>query len=245
MMAYQQHQATRRSPIKLQLLALEKVSTFLNSIKRSSVNTFEGYLVAFVSFQRFLDSKQKYKGNNPDTILDKIKANKIDPYELLDSFINFLQGSPKTIRLKVEVLRSFFEYHDFEISSKKFKKRCRPPKIYRDDEQALTATDIRKMLLNCSNRRLKAYLLLLASGGLRAVEALAIRHKDIDFNSKPTKVHIRKEYSKTRTDSIKYKCIVTELKYLVISDNRPDLTRSELLIRSDKPIEHDYLHSRP
>ena len=45
---------------------------------------------------------------------------------------------------------------------------------------------------------MKAYLLVLASGGMRAVEALAIRLKDIDFTVNPTKIHIRKEYSKTR-----------------------------------------------
>ena len=35
---------------------------------------------------------------------------------------------------------------------------------------------------------LKTYLLLLASGGMRAVEGLAIRYKDIDFSVSPTKV---------------------------------------------------------
>jgi integrase len=38
----------------------------------------------------------------------------------------------------------------------------------------------------------------LASGGMRAVEALAIRIKDIDFSVNPTKIHICKEYTKTR-----------------------------------------------
>ena len=32
----------------------------------------------------------------------------------------------------------------------------------------------------------------------RAIEALAIRLKDIDFSVNPTKIHIRKEYAKTR-----------------------------------------------
>jgi integrase len=40
--------------------------------------------------------------------------------------------------------------------------------------------------------------LVLASGGMRAVEGLAIRQKDIDFSISPTKIHIRKEYTKTR-----------------------------------------------
>ena len=53
--------------------------------------------------------------------------------------------------------------------------------------------------MSCNNRRLKTYLLVLASGGMRAVEALAIRLKDIDFTVGPTKIHIRKEYSKTKT----------------------------------------------
>jgi len=40
--------------------------------------------------------------------------------------------------------------------------------------------------------------LLLASGGLRAVEGCAIRIKDINFEVKPTTIHIRAEYVKTR-----------------------------------------------
>jgi integrase len=72
------------------------------------------------------------------------------------------------------------------------------PRLYREDEEPLDANDIRKILLNCINRRLKCYLLTLASGGMRAVEATAVRLRDIDFSVKPTKIHIRKEYSKTR-----------------------------------------------
>jgi integrase len=72
------------------------------------------------------------------------------------------------------------------------------PKVHREDEEPLDVLDIRKILLACNNRRLKAYLLVLASGGMRASEGLAIRLKDIDFTVSPTKIHIRKEYSKTR-----------------------------------------------
>ena len=72
------------------------------------------------------------------------------------------------------------------------------PKVYREDEEAIDTEDIRKILLSCNNRRLKAYLLVLASGAMRAVEALAIRLKDIDFSTNPTKIHIRKEYAKTK-----------------------------------------------
>ena len=49
---------------------------------------------------------------------------------------------------------------------------------------------------------MKTYLLVLASGGMRAVECLAIRLKDLDFTISPTKIHIRKEYSKTKVRDI-------------------------------------------
>ena len=55
------------------------------------------------------------------------------------------------------------------------------------------------LLLKCNKQLLKTYLLLgAASGGMRTVEALAIRIKDIDFDVKPTTVHIRNELSKTK-----------------------------------------------
>ena len=38
----------------------------------------------------------------------------------------------------------------------------------------------------------------MASGGLRATEACAIRLCDIDFSVNPTKIHVRKEYAKTK-----------------------------------------------
>ena len=72
------------------------------------------------------------------------------------------------------------------------------PKLHREDEEPIDANDIRKILLSCNNRRLKSYLLVLASGGMRAVEGTAIRIKDIDFSASPTKICIRKEYAKTK-----------------------------------------------
>jgi len=93
---------------------------------------------------------------------------------------------------------SYLGYHDIDIVPAKFKKKVTVPKLRREDEQAIDVGDIRQMLLKCENRRLKTYLLVLASGGLRAVEGLAIRIKDIDFTVSPTKIHVRGEYAKTR-----------------------------------------------
>jgi len=98
----------------------------------------------------------------------------------------------------VTSVRSYFAYYDVDIIPSKFRRKVKMPKIYREDEEPLNVNDIRKILLNCSNRRLKAYLLLLASGGMRAVKGLAILLSDIDCSVNPTKITIRKEYSHIR-----------------------------------------------
>jgi integrase len=95
-------------------------------------------------------------------------------------------------------LKSYFGYHNIDVIPAKFRRRVKMPKLLREDEEPIDATDIRKILLACNNRRLRSYLLVLASGGMRATEALAIRLKDIDFSLSPTKIHIRSEYAKTR-----------------------------------------------
>lgn len=51
---------------------------------------------------------------------------------------------------------------------------------------------------------------------MRAVEGLAIRIKDVDFNVRATKVHIRGEFSKTRV-----------ARDIYISDDATDLARMD------------------
>jgi integrase len=104
-----------------------------------------------------------------------------------------------SIKLYIAAIRSYLAYYDIDIIPSKFRRKVKMPKLYREDEEPLDVSDIRKVLLSCNNRRLKTYLLVLASGGMRAMEGLAIRLKDIDFIDSPTKIHIRKEYSKTKT----------------------------------------------
>jgi integrase len=158
-----------------------------------------------------------------ESILQPLIKNEIDLYELLDNFVSYLmalkpevnlkfkskrnldgQGS-NSLRLSVNTMiayltavKSYLGYHDIDVIPSKFRRRVKMPKLYKEDEEPLDAADIRKILLVCNNRRLKSYLLILASGGMRAIEALALRLKDIDFSVTPTKIHIRKEYAKTR-----------------------------------------------
>jgi integrase len=65
------------------------------------------------------------------------------------------------------------------------------PRVIRRNKEALNKEDIINILNACSDIRLKTYIMLLAAGGFRAVEALSIRIRDINFKSSPAKVSIR------------------------------------------------------
>jgi integrase len=178
------------------------VNAFLSSMSRNSLKSKSTYQFGLIHFQRFLE--QKYFQYNVETILKPLSKNELDIYVILDEFISYLVDptlklTSNTIKLYITAVKSYLAYYDIDIIPSKFKRKVKMPKMYREDEEPLDASDIRKILLSCNNRRLKTYLLVLASGGMRAMEALAIRLKDIDFTVSPTKVYIRKEYSKTKT----------------------------------------------
>lgn len=181
----------------------ESITKFLISIQRNSTKSKDVYEIGLHHFQIFLDQNSYTKGSNVETTLNLLLRGELNVYELLENFIANLMSTnpnlaPTSIRLYVTAVRSYLAYYDIDIIPSKFRRKVRMPKVYREDEEALDIQDIRKILLSCNNRRLKTYLLVLASGGLRASEGLAIRLKDIDFTISPTKIHIRKEYTKTR-----------------------------------------------
>ncbi|MGH9985924.1 MAG: tyrosine-type recombinase/integrase, partial [Nitrososphaeraceae archaeon] len=190
-----------RSPVRSRINQSPKVRIFLDSIRRNSSSSEKSYLNALVWFQEYLSQNEISRHHSIETILTSLFNQEINLYELIDGYVSFLMSlnlSIYSIKLYVGGLRSFLAYHDIDVVPSKFKRKVKLPKAYREDEVALDVQDIRNILLVCNNRRLKTYILVLASGGFRAVEALAIRLKDIDFTSSPTRIHVRKEFSKTR-----------------------------------------------
>ncbi len=182
--------------------SIQSITKFLASVQRNSTKSKCVYEIGLRHFQVFLEQKYSMKYNKIEAILNLVSRGELNVYELLDDFVGNLifinpHLTPTSIRLYVAAVRSYFAYYDIDVIPSKFRRKVRMPKIYREDEEPLDVEDIRKILLSCNNRRLKTYLLVLASSGARAIEGLAIRLKDIDFTNNPTKIHIRKEYTKT------------------------------------------------
>jgi integrase len=115
-----------------------------------------------------------------------------------------LQGnrhlSPHTLKQGLIIAKNLLEYNDVDISPRKFKLKVKLPKVVRKSKEALDKQDIINIINSCSDIRLKTYVMLLAATGMRAVEALSIRIKDIDFKASPVKLFIRGEYTKTKVD---------------------------------------------
>jgi len=110
-----------------------------------------------------------------------------------------------SFRDKIISVKTFLEYNDTEINPRKFKLKVIFPKTVFRYKEAIDKKDIIKILNGCSCLRLKTYVMLLASTGLRATEALSIRIKDLDItdsnnNSDPAKLIVRGQHTKTKDD---------------------------------------------
>ena len=138
-----------------------------------------------------------------DSLVLQIKQGKQDPYNLLNCYAAYLKNCnicALTLKQRVVTVKNFFENCDIEISPRRFKLKVKLPKIIRKMKEALSKDDIIQILNICDNIRLRTYVILLAATGMRAVEALSIRIKDIDFDSNPAKLIMRGEFTKTKTD---------------------------------------------
>ena len=88
---------------------VNKVDTFLDSIRRNSLASGKTYLNGMKHFTKFLGLREV----TPDTLVPLLKNQEIDVYTLLNEFISYLgQVQPKlsvsTIRLYINVVTFFY-----------------------------------------------------------------------------------------------------------------------------------------
>jgi integrase len=174
---------------------------FIKIVTIRNKNTARQYHLRLSLFAKFIEEKYK---TDLDKFLLQLKNKKFDPYDILNDYCIFLQSNynigPITFRDKIITVKTFLEYIDIEISPRKFKLKVRFPKTISKHKEAIDKDDIIKILNGCSDLRIKTYVMLVASTGLRATEALSIRLKDLDLESNFAKLTIRGEYTKTKVD---------------------------------------------
>jgi integrase len=180
------------------------LSRYLTSVAVVNESTAQKYNERLKKFGKYTFGRYGLEIQN---IVTGIKKAKMDPYDLLTGYILFLKHenntiAPNSLKNHVITIKNFLEYSDVDINPRKFKLKVKLPKIVRRNKEGLSKENIVDILNACSNIRLKTYVMFLAAGGFRAVEALSVRVKDLDLEVKPARVFVRGENTKTRTDRI-------------------------------------------
>ena len=164
--------------------------------------TAYAYSRRLASFENFLSTV--FGALTADKLIRRIKEGDQDVFDVLNEYSSYLSNtgiSVDTMKQRIITVKNFLEYHDVDISPRKFELKVKLPKSIRKNKEALSKEDITDILNACSDIRLKTYVMLLASTGMRAQEALSLRIKDFDLErSVPTRFSVRGEYTKTRTD---------------------------------------------
>ena len=175
------------------------ISNYINNVEQMSKATAFEYRKRLRSFAIFV--REKYAYNSIDVLIDKLTTKEkkkntplVTLYDVLSSYVSYLNRkgtvSPYTLKQRMVTVKNFFEFHDIEISPRKLKLKVKLPKIIRKNREALNKEDIIEILNACSDIRLKTYVMLVASTGLRATEGLSTRICDYDFESDPPKLFV-------------------------------------------------------
>jgi integrase len=203
--------------------------------------------------------KKEYRLSVDELIITLTKIGrgpKIDIYELLSSYVSYLQKtdiSSLSVKMFTTTIKNFLEFNDVEISPRKFKLKVRMPKVIRASKEPLTKEDIIEIIHACSfNLKLQTYIMFLASTGARANEATSIRLCDYDSNK--GKVSIRGQFTKTKAD--RYVSLTTEMnkqmqawlsyKYRtrdIVSYNKDNTKKTQIEVRSPLRNEEDFIFS--
>ena len=92
--------------------------------------------------------KKEYRLSVDELIITLTKIGrgpKIDIYELLSSYVSYLQKtdiSSLSVKMFTTTIKNFLEFNDVEISPRKFKLKVRMPKVIRASKEPLTKEDI-------------------------------------------------------------------------------------------------------
>ena len=184
----------------------DPIIEYLSLVKDMSTSTADEYKDRLNNFRRFVNEKFKL---SIDQLIRQLENGALDVYSVLSRYVTHLHSndnkhnlSPTTIKLRISTARGFLESQSdkIEISPRKFRLKVKIPKSIKRKKDALSKTEVINIINSCSNIRLKTYVLLLASTGMRATEALSTRICDYELDFVNPKVAIRGEYTKTKED---------------------------------------------
>ncbi|PUA32955.1 MAG: hypothetical protein B9J98_03465 [Candidatus Terraquivivens tikiterensis] len=116
-----------------------------------------------------------------------------DIYSFLDDYVSYLDSQslkPKTIKDYVYWAKKILRHYGVQIKNEELRERVSLPKVQRPLDSGLDAAQVRRILLNCKNERLRLLLMLCKDTLARPIELLGLQVKHFNFDSIPKSVTI-------------------------------------------------------
>lgn len=192
--------------IKSKIEGLDLKSIFLaKKFRRSqSYSTKHGYGIAI---DRFTEFCRLHYNLNLEQLIQAIKTEKLDPLNVLDDYYTFLTEykRPKgktgfaagSMRTYITIAKEFFFSQGIKLYNEEVKQRLRLPQQDDRYEEGLTKETINRVI-RASSLKLATVILLACSSGMRLGEIVQLKLSDINFDTNPITITIRKETTKTR-----------------------------------------------
>ena len=162
-----------------------------------SQGSVDSYRFAINRFKKFVQDKYE---KSLEQIISEIKDNSMDRYQIFQNFVIYLDKEgkkPSSIKIWVMGAKGFLKHCGIKLYNEDFKMAVKLPKRVHQREEPLTKEIILRLLNNVS-AKLRTIILVATASGMRIGEILQLKLYDIDFDSKPTKIKIRAETTKTR-----------------------------------------------
>ncbi|MCE9616743.1 MAG: site-specific integrase [Nitrosarchaeum sp.] len=175
------------------------IQNFLDSVYvlSHSKNSTDVYRTGIKHFTKFV--QEQYQKSLKD-IISAIKEEQMDKYQILKDFVIYLDKAgkkPASIKIWVVGTKGFLKHSGIKIYHEDFKMTVRLPKRVQQREEPLTKEIILRIFNNVS-AKIRTIILVATASGMRIGEIIQLKLSDVDFDSKPTKIRIRADITKTR-----------------------------------------------
>jgi hypothetical protein len=120
------------------------IATYIRNVSTMSEPTAYQYFTRLNDFKEFIANE--YDNHlSIDNLLVKIKNGDQGTYNLLNDYAAYLKNSDisvLTLKQRIVTVKNFLEYHDVDISPRKFKIKVKLPKVVRKKKEAISKEDV-------------------------------------------------------------------------------------------------------
>jgi integrase len=193
------------------------IQKFLNMKRGKGTDTTGTYKSRLRSFANFV--YKQFPKTEFDAVIDRIKAGKLDPYEVLTDYSNFLQYDidpeyrvkGNTVNERVSTTMRFLRFCKCPVNREDFKDNVSIPGKTQSEKEAIDHKEVAEFIAHAQSLRLQTAINFMAATGPRPIEAAAVRLRELELEKPIPEVlagivkeaeipHItfRAEYAKTK-----------------------------------------------